>query len=62
MINEFRLYHLDGFMNLFVQVLELCGQAGLLDLEHVSLSEVPQIQQENESLFRGCAQRIQRSG
>ena len=60
-INEFRLHHLDGFIDLFVQALELCGQAGLLDLEHVSLSEVSQIQQEIESLFRGCAQRIQRS-
>jgi transposase len=36
-INEFRLRHLDGFVDLFVQVLRLCGRAGLLDLEHVSL-------------------------
>ena len=36
-INEFRLLHLDGFMDLFVQVLDLCGRAGLLNLEHVSL-------------------------
>jgi transposase len=36
-INEFRLRHLDAFVDLFVQVLRLCGRAGLLDLEHVSL-------------------------
>ena len=36
-INEFRLLHLDGFVELFVQVLDLCGRAGLLNLEHVSL-------------------------
>jgi transposase len=36
-VNEFRLRHLDAFVDLFVQVLELCGRAGLLDLEHVSL-------------------------
>lgn len=36
-INEFRLRHLDGFVDLFVQVLDLCGRAGLLSLEHVSL-------------------------
>ena len=27
-INEFRLRHLDGFVDLFVQVLRLCGRAG----------------------------------
>ena len=36
-INEFRLSHLESFVELFVQVLDLCGRAGLLDLEHVSL-------------------------
>jgi transposase len=36
-INEFRLRHLDAFVDLFVQVLRLGGRAGLLDLEHVSL-------------------------
>jgi len=36
-INEFRLRHLDAFVDLFVQVLRLCGRAGLLDLEHVSV-------------------------
>jgi len=36
-INEFRLRHLDAFVDLFVRVLRLCGRAGLLDLEHVSL-------------------------
>ena len=36
-INEFRLRHLDAFVDLFVQVLDLCGRAGLLSLEHVSL-------------------------
>jgi transposase len=36
-INEFRLLHMDSFVDLFVQVFKLCGKAGLLDLEHVSL-------------------------
>jgi hypothetical protein len=36
-INEFRLRHLDGFVDLFVQVLRLCGRAGLIRLEHVAL-------------------------
>jgi len=36
-INDFRLRHLEAFVDLFVQVLRLCGRAGLLDLEHVSL-------------------------
>jgi transposase len=36
-INEFRLTHLEAFTDLFKQVLEVCGRAGLLDLEHVSL-------------------------
>ena len=36
-INEFRLSYLESFVELFVQVLDLCGRAGLLDLEHVSL-------------------------
>lgn len=36
-INEFRLRHLEAFEDVFVQVLRLCGRAGLLDLEHVSL-------------------------
>lgn len=36
-INEFRLQHLDAFVDLFVEVLDLCGRAGLLNLEHVSL-------------------------
>jgi transposase len=36
-IKEFRLRHLDAFVDLFVQVLDLCGRAGLLSLEHVSL-------------------------
>lgn len=36
-VNEFRLRHLDAFIDLFLQVLSLCGRAGLLDLEHVSL-------------------------
>jgi transposase len=29
-INEFRLRHLDAFVDLFVQLLMLCGRAGLL--------------------------------
>jgi transposase len=36
-INEFRMRYLESFVDLFVQVLELCGRAGLLSLEHVSL-------------------------
>ncbi len=36
-INEFRVRHLDAFVTLFTQVLRLCGRAGLLDLEHVSV-------------------------
>ena len=36
-INEFRLNHLESFVDLFLQVLQLCGRTGLLDLEHVSL-------------------------
>ncbi len=28
---------MEDFVELFVQVLDLCGRAGLLDLEHVSL-------------------------
>jgi transposase len=36
-INEFRLRHLDAFVDLSVQVLRLGGRAGLPDLEHVSL-------------------------
>ncbi len=37
MINEFRLENLEAFVDLFLQVLKLCGVAGLLDLKHVSL-------------------------
>jgi len=36
-INEFRLENLEAFVDLFLQVLNLCGVAGLLDLKHVSL-------------------------
>ncbi len=36
-INEFRSRHLDALPGLFVQVLRLCGRAGLVDLEHVAL-------------------------
>jgi len=36
-VNEFRLRHAEAFVDLFGQVLRLCGRAGLLDLEHVSL-------------------------
>jgi transposase len=36
-INEFRGRHLDALPDLFVQVLRLCGRAGLVDLEHVAL-------------------------
>jgi hypothetical protein len=30
-INEFRLRHLDAFVDLFVQVLRLCGRGGLIN-------------------------------
>lgn len=36
-INDFRARHLDALPDLFVQVLRLCGRAGLVDLEHVAL-------------------------
>ena len=36
-VNEFRLRHLDAFIDLFLHVLDLRGRAGLFDLEHVSL-------------------------
>ena len=36
-VNKILLRHLDAFIDVFLQVLELCGLAGLLDLEHVSL-------------------------
>ncbi len=36
-ISEFRKRHLAALSDLFVQVLELCGEAGLVKLGHVSL-------------------------
>lgn len=36
-LNSFRLRHLKALSNLFVQVLELCRQAGLVKLGHVAI-------------------------
>jgi hypothetical protein len=36
-VNDFRARHRDVFKGLFLQVLRLCGRAGLVDLEHIAL-------------------------
>lgn len=36
-VNEFRARHQDAVKDLFLQVLRLCGRAGLVDLEHIAV-------------------------
>ena len=53
-INEFRRVHREHFAALFVQVLKLCREAGLVKLRHVAKLHLPRRRTEGMTVHRRC--------